>query len=63
MPTGYSWLPPAVWPSPWRPRNPPFCAEGPITTFGVTVVDPFGLRGEIYLLPPGYRYGFPNSKN
>jgi hypothetical protein len=26
--------------------------DAPITTFGVTVVDPFGLRGEIYLLPP-----------
>ncbi|MEO8368062.1 MAG: PA14 domain-containing protein [Candidatus Solibacter sp.] len=27
--------------------------EGPVTTFGVTVVDGFGLRGDIYLLPPG----------
>src|SRR6266568_2486559 len=26
--------------------------SGPITTFGVTVVDPFGLRGEVYLLKP-----------
>jgi PA14 domain len=31
----------------------PVFREGPITTFGVTVVDPFGLRGEIYLLPTG----------
>jgi hypothetical protein len=31
----------------------PVVRDGPITTFGVTVVDPFGLRGEIYLLPPG----------
>jgi PA14 domain len=31
----------------------PVFRDGPITTFGVTVVDPFGLRGEIYLLPPG----------
>lgn len=29
----------------------PSFANAPITTFGVTVVDPFGLRGEIYLLP------------
>jgi len=27
--------------------------EGPVTTFGVTVVDGFGLRGDIYLLPEG----------
>src|SRR5580765_5515291 len=27
--------------------------EGPVTTFGVTVVDGFGLRGDIYLLRPG----------
>src|SRR3954465_9284561 len=33
--------------------QPPILPTGPITTFGVTVVDPFGLRGEIYLLRPG----------
>src|SRR3954471_15919721 len=27
--------------------------EGPVTTFGVTVIDGFGLRGDIYLLPDG----------
>jgi hypothetical protein len=32
--------------------QPPAFPTGPITTFGVTVVDPFGLRGEIYLLRP-----------
>src|SRR5438105_4172378 len=30
----------------------PALPNAPITTFGVTVVDAFGLRGEIYLLPP-----------
>ena len=30
----------------------PAIVDAPITTFGVTVVDPFGLRGEIYLLKP-----------
>ena len=30
----------------------PAIRDAPITTFGVTVVDPFGLRGEIYLLEP-----------
>ena len=30
----------------------PAIRDAPITTFGVTVVDPFGLRGEIYLLTP-----------
>jgi hypothetical protein len=29
----------------------PVIPDAPITTFGVTVVDPFGLRGDIYLLP------------
>lgn len=29
----------------------PVLSDAPITTFGVTVVDPFGLKGEIYLLP------------
>ena len=28
-------------------------SDAPITTFGVTVVDGFGLRGDIYLLEPG----------
>ncbi len=27
--------------------------DAPPTTFGVTVVDPFGMRGDIYLLEPG----------
>jgi hypothetical protein len=27
--------------------------DAPPTTFGVTVVDPFGMRGDIYLLKPG----------
>jgi hypothetical protein len=30
----------------------PISPDTPVTTFGVTVVDPFGLRGDIYLLPP-----------
>src|SRR5450631_2133718 len=30
----------------------PALPDAPITTFGVTVVDPFGLRGDIYLLQP-----------
>ena len=30
----------------------PTVRDAPITTFGVTVVDPFGLRGDIYLLNP-----------
>jgi hypothetical protein len=30
----------------------PTFRDAPITTFGVTVVDPFGLRGDIYLLDP-----------
>jgi hypothetical protein len=30
----------------------PAIRDAPITTFGITVVDPFGLRGEIYLLRP-----------
>ena len=29
----------------------PSIRDAPITTFGVTVVDPSGLRGEVYLLP------------
>lgn len=29
----------------------PTLPDAPITTFGVTVVDPFGLRGDVYLLP------------
>jgi hypothetical protein len=33
-----------------RAQTPAF-PDAPITTFGVTVVDPFGLRGDIYLLP------------
>jgi hypothetical protein len=32
-------------------QNPTF-RDAPITTFGVTVVDPFGLRGDVYLLNP-----------
>ncbi len=32
--------------------QPPAFSTAPITTFGVTVVDPFGLKGEIYLLRP-----------
>jgi len=35
--------------------------EGPVTTFGVTVVDGFGLRGDIYLLPAGAAM-LPNFK-
>lgn len=35
--------------------------EGPVTTFGVTVVDAYGLHGEIYLIKPGSR-GLPNFK-
>ena len=30
----------------------PVLPDAPITTFGVTVVDPYGLRGDIYLLRP-----------
>jgi hypothetical protein len=35
--------------------------EGPVTTFGVTVVDAYGLHGEIYLLKPGSQ-SLPNFK-
>lgn len=31
----------------------PALPEAPVTTFGVTVVDAFGLKGDIYLLRPG----------
>ena len=34
----------------------PAIRDAPITTFGVTVVDPFGLRGEVYLLPSDTLY-------
>ncbi|MEO8593157.1 MAG: PA14 domain-containing protein [Candidatus Solibacter sp.] len=33
-------------------QGPPL-SDAPVTTFGVTVVDGFGLRGDIYLLPDG----------
>ena len=33
--------------------QPPLLADAPVTAFGVTVVDAYGLRGEIYLLNPG----------
>ncbi|MDP9170943.1 MAG: PA14 domain-containing protein, partial [Acidobacteriota bacterium] len=35
--------------------------EGPVSNFGVTVVDAYGLHGEIYLIKPGSR-GLPNFK-
>lgn len=34
------------------PALPPNTPSGPITTFGVTVFDSIGLRGDIYLLRP-----------
>jgi hypothetical protein len=34
----------------------PAIRDAPVTTFGVTVVDPFGLRGEVYLLPTDTLY-------
>lgn len=37
--------------SPGRSQVPAL-PDAPITTFGVTVVDPFGLRGDVYLLRP-----------
>src|SRR4051794_17563321 len=39
----------------------PVLPDAPITTFGVTVVDPFGLKGEIYLLPQDTLF-LPNFK-
>lgn len=36
-------------------------SDAPVTTFGVTVVDGFGLRGDIYLLRPGTEM-LPNFK-
>ena len=53
MPTGYRLAAAGCLALSLASAQPPVLREGQITTFGVTVVDPFGLRGEIYLLPPG----------
>jgi hypothetical protein len=53
MPTGYTLAAFGCLALSLADAQTPVIRDGPITTFGVTVVDPFGLRGEIYLLPPG----------
>jgi hypothetical protein len=53
MPTGYTLAAAGCLALSLVHAQPPVLPAGPITTFGVTVVDPFGLRGEIYLLRPG----------
>jgi hypothetical protein len=53
MPSGYTLAAAGCLALSLALAQPPVLPTGPITTFGVTVVDPFGLRGEIYLLRPG----------
>ena len=53
MPTGYSLAAAACLALCAASAQIPTIRDAPITTFGVTVVDPFGLRGDIYLLRPG----------
>jgi hypothetical protein len=50
----------AVWVSAAQAQAPTI-PTGPVTTFGVTVYDSAGLRGDIYLLPPGTPF-LPNFK-
>lgn len=52
MPTGYTLAAGCCLAVLLAGAQTPTLPAGPITTFGVTVVDPFGLRGDIYLLRP-----------
>ena len=52
MPTGYTLAAACCLALSVAGAQIPTIREAPITTFGVTVVDPFGLRGDIYLLDP-----------
>src|ERR1035437_6480982 len=52
MPTGYTLAAACCLAISLAGAQSPALPNGPITTFGVTVVDPFGLRGDIYLLRP-----------
>src|ERR1035437_1970060 len=52
MPSGYTLAAAGCLALSLASAQPPALPSGPITTFGVTVVDPFGMRGDIYLLPP-----------
>jgi hypothetical protein len=52
MPTGYTLAAACCLALSLARAQTPTFPDAPITTFGVTVVDPFGLRGEIYLLRP-----------
>jgi PA14 domain len=52
MPTGYTLAAACSLALSLAGAQTPAFPNAPITTFGVTVVDPFGLRGEIYLLAP-----------
>src|ERR1035437_3091299 len=50
MPTGYTLAAACCLAISLAGAQSPALPNGPITTFGVTVVDPFGLRGDIYTL-------------
>jgi PA14 domain len=52
MPTGYTLAAAACLALSAASAQIPTIRDAPITTFGITVVDPFGLRGDIYLLRP-----------
>jgi PA14 domain len=52
MPTGHTLAAAACLALSAASAQIPTIRDAPITTFGVTVVDPFGLRGDIYLLRP-----------
>jgi hypothetical protein len=52
MPTGYTVVAVCCLALSVAAAQTPTLPDAPITTFGVTVVDPFGLRGDIYLLRP-----------
>ena len=52
MPTGYTLAAAFCMALSLAGAQNPTLQHAPITTFGVTVVDPFGLRGDIYLLKP-----------
>ena len=52
MPTGYTLAAAFCMALSLAGAQSPTLRDAPITTFGVTVVDPFGLRGDIYFLRP-----------
>jgi len=52
MPTGYTLAAVSCMLLSLAGAQSPVLRDVPVTTFGVTVVDPFGLRGDIYLLKP-----------